>query len=214
MSSCIVTTGGLSTTGTISASGLVTASGFRTVNGTAQQFLKADGSVNIVTTNGLPYNPVSNATTTITAGNKSYWYTVKINQATTINGFSTYVREGSDIMRVGIYKGYLRASTSSDEIILVGESAAGPPENSGLPYIRRAIAVVDDQSLTFNPEDYMTIAFHSLGESSVFVASPNIVDTNISYSTNVNYATAGFPDTLSSTSVTSGNTPKVCFELY
>jgi hypothetical protein len=163
---------------------------------------------------GLAYNPVSNATTTITTGNKAYWFIAVINEPTTINGFSTYVSTGSDTMRVGIYRGYLRASTS-DVITLVGQSAAGVV-NAGLPYTRRSISVTSGQSLTFTPGEYMTIAFHSSGTTSSFLASPVMGSqlTDVSYNSSVNYTTTGFPTTLLSTSINSSNIQKPCFELY
>ena len=163
---------------------------------------------------GLAFNPVANATTTITSGTKSYWFIALIHETTTISGFSAYITAGSDTMRVGIYRGYLRASTS-DTITLVGQSASGAPF-AGLPYMRRAITAVAGQSLVFAPGDYMTIGFHSQGTTNGFVASPasGSILTEISYNSSTNYAAAGFPATLTTTSILSGNAQRLCFELY
>ena len=164
---------------------------------------------------GLPYNSIGNATTTITTGNKSYWFIVVISETTTISGFAAYLTSGSDTMRFGIYRGYLRASTS-DVITLVGQSTAGAPANTGLPYTRRAITAVAGQSLTFVPGDYMTIAMHSQGTTNGFVASPalGLGITEISYVSSTNYAAAGFPASLTSSSIFGNNLQKPCFDLY
>jgi hypothetical protein len=157
---------------------------------------------------------VANATTTITSGTKSYWFIALIHETTTISGFSAYITAGSDTMRVGIYRGYLRASTS-DTITLVGQSASGAPF-AGLPYMRRAITAVAGQSLVFAPGDYMTIGFHSQGTTNGFVASPasGSLLTEISYNSSTNYAATGFPATMTPTSILSGNAQRICFELY
>ena len=174
------------------------------------------GSTGLAATGqGYLYNSISNATTTLTSGNKSYWFIVLLNTATTISGYSLYVAAGgSDQIRVGIYRGCLRAS-STDSISLMGQSTASLPV-TGLPYTRRVITAVTGQSLTFAAGEYMTIAFHSQGGTNVYSASPSLASvlTDIAYNTTTNYTSTGFPATLSNTSISSGNLLKPCFELY
>ena len=96
----------------------ITAKKYALESGTSNQFLKGDGipDTNTYLTTatlptsifqGYPFNPFQNATTTIGVGPKSYFYTVRINRPTTINGFALYVGSGSDPMRVGIYRNFI-----------------------------------------------------------------------------------------------------------
>jgi hypothetical protein len=158
---------------------------------------------------------VSGATTTITSGTKSYWFIVAVCADTTIGGFSTYVASGADTMRVGLYRGFVRAS-GSQTITLVGQSASGAPTNTGLPYLRREITLVAGQSLTFVSGDYITIGFHSQGTTNSFLCSPVLGsgNTDVSYNSISNYVASGFPATLTPTSISSVNLQKPCFELY
>jgi hypothetical protein len=166
---------------------------------------------------GYAFNPIVNGTTTITTGNKAYWFTCLINEPMAVKGYSIYVSGGgSDSARVGIYRGYLEAGAVGvgSTITLVGQSLS-TALSSSLPFNRNAIIVAVGQSLVFAAGEYMTIAFHSSGISNVYVSSPastNLVD--ISYTTTSNYVASGFPASVPQTSISTGNLSRPCFELY
>ena len=61
--------------------------------------LFVDSSISNLRFQGYIFNPFQNGTTTIAAGNKSYFYHVRINRPTTINGVSIYLLSGSDAVR-------------------------------------------------------------------------------------------------------------------
>ncbi len=69
------------------------------INGSALQFLKANGSVDsntylTVIGSGYTFNPIQHGTTTITAGTKSYWFICLMTEATVVSGYSCYVSGG------------------------------------------------------------------------------------------------------------------------
>ena len=163
---------------------------------------------------GYSFNSIQNATTTLGSGTKSYWYICLINTPTTISGIQLYLSAGSDLFRVGIYRGYLKSAVSGS-ITLVGQST-DTTMVAGLPYMRKAITAISGQNLNFSTGEYMTIAFHSQGTSSVFYQSAplSVGNTDLCYSSSANYASAGFPSTLTQSSILSTLLYRTCFELY
>ena len=164
---------------------------------------------------GFPFNPIQNATTTIGSGNKSYWYICLIPQATTITGIQVVLSGGgSDTVRCGIYRGYVKSGVSGS-ITLVGQTAS-TTYLPGLPYNRKTIVPEVGQNLNFTAGEYMTIGFHSNGSTNTYYQSAPISagNTDIMYITSANYASAGFPSTLTQSSIFTTLLNKVCFELY
>jgi hypothetical protein len=168
---------------------------------------------------GYPFNPIQYAISTIASGNKSYWYICLISRATTIQGIQVYLQGGgSDPMRCGIYRGYLKSAVSGS-ITLVGQST-DTTVTQGLPYNRKNITVIPNQSLTFAVGDYMTIGFHSAGTTSVYYQNAPLttLSTELCYTSSANYASLsnpdGFPLTLNQTSILGTLANRVCFELY
>ena len=208
--------------GAVTVNNSVTASSFIKTSGLSSQFLKANGTVDATTylpigtpgiVSGYPFNPVWRATATITSSTKSYWFVVLLNQATLISGFSVYLDSGSDVFRMGIYRGKVSAGTVP--MTLCGQSAGGTLPTADI-YSRVAITAVSGQNLTFANGEYMTIAFHSQGSTNVFLTGQTTVATwvELGYNSTTNYAAAGFPATLTSTSVLGAIPNRPCFELY
>ena len=162
---------------------------------------------------GFSFNPVWRATGTITSGTKSYYYVVLHNQACIISGVSVFLDAGSDVFRMGIYRGKVSAGTIP--MTLCGQSAGGSLPTADI-YSRVAITAASGQNLTFANGEYMTIAFHSQGSTNVFLTGQVTTGTwvELGYNSTSNYAAAGFPSTLTSTSVLGAIPNRVCFELY
>ena len=169
---------------------------------------------------GFAFNPMSNWTQTITTGSKQYMYVSVIPRDTTISGFTLYTPSGSDPFRVGVYRGALRLS-SSGSITLVGQSATGGPTTitqpgllPAIPFTHRTITAVSGQSLSFVKGEMMTFAFHSTGITSTYYGSPTISSTlqELAFITTSNYQAGGFPATLTSSSISSALSVKLCIE--
>ena len=169
---------------------------------------------------GFAFNPMSNWTQTITTGSKQYMYVSVIPRDTTISGFTLYTPSGSDPFRVGVYRGALRLS-SSGSITLVGQSATGgsttitqPGLLPAIPFTHRTITAVSGQSLSFVKGEMMTFAFHSTGITSTYYGSPTISSTlqELAFITTSNYQAGGFPATLTSSSISSALSVKLCIE--
>ena len=183
------------------------------------------GSASVNT--GLRFRPSSMATQALATGTKSFFYVVHLAEPTTITGLSMYVASGSDSFRVGIYRNaiksgaaYSSAGTPSTTINLCGQDAGGSPTVgaiNNLPhYLRRAFTVQAGQNLSFIAGEFMTIAFHSSGSGNYYLGLVNSThgSTDVAYSSVSNYATAGFPATLSQSHVSSAVGIQICFELY
>jgi hypothetical protein len=191
------------------------------VSGTTDTTVVTDTVYNILLLNnqgttGIKLFPLYNATQQLTAGTKSYWYIVRIITTTTISGYSTYLTAGTDNLRVGIYRGCINQAGATGTITLCGQSSGGTP-TLGIPYHTRSITAVSGQNLTFTVDEYITVAFHSNGSSSVFYAMPDgILNYGIAYTTTTNYATSGFASvaTLDHTSANATLATRICFELY
>lgn len=164
---------------------------------------------------GYPFNPIQNATTTLGSGSKAYFYTILISRATIISGVQFYLSSGADPMRVGIYRGYLKSGVSGI-ITLVGQTT-NTSVVAGLPYIRKTITAETGQNLNFGIGEYMTIAFHSSGTTSVYMQSAtlSVGNSDLMYNSSSNYvASPGFPSTLNQTTILGTVVSKICFELY
>ena len=208
--------------GTTTISGTLTANTLSKTSGLPTQFLKADGTVDATSylpigtpsiVAGYAFNPVQNGTNLPTSSTKSYYFTVLLNQNTIISGFTIYLDNGSDVFRMGIFRGNL--TNSGPPITLCGQSAGGPL-NAATIMNRVAITAVSGQNLNFISGEYITIAFHSQGITNVFMASPLAtgISQELAWNSSANYASAGFPATLSSPSISGAIQIRPCFELY
>jgi hypothetical protein len=161
---------------------------------------------------GYPFNPTERATTTITSSTKSYYFTVLLNRNTIISGFTVYLDSGSDLFRMGIFRGN---NIAGQTITLCGQSAGGGL-NATTILNRVAITAVSGQNLNFNSGEYITIAFHSQGSTNIFLGSPvaTSISVELAWLSSSNYAAAGFPATLNSTAILGTFTLRPCFELY
>ena len=119
---------------------------------------------------------------------------------------------GSDLFRMGIFRGNLVPGTT---ITLCGQSAGGSL-NATTVLNRVAISAVSGQSLSFASGEYMTVAFHSQGSTNAFIGSPaaTSISVELAWISTANYASAGFPATLTSTAILGPMTARPCFELY
>ena len=136
-------------------------------------------------------------------------------KATTISGIQVVLSGGgSDTVRTGIYRGYVKSGVSGS-ITLVGQTTS-TTYSLGLPYNRKTIVAEVGQNLNFAVGEYMTIAFHSSGISNGYYINGVLPagNTDIMYITSNNYVSAGFPATLTQSSISSTLLNRVCFELY
>ena len=163
---------------------------------------------------GYPFNPLQNATGTTTASNKSFFYTIPINRPTTISGFRVYISAGSDNLRVGIYRNFIKGTPISNAT-LVGQSTSTPARTS-LPMCSGAIIPVVGQNLSFTTGEYMLIGFGSAGTTNVYLTSPSTtaISNDIAFIASANYVVNGFLSTMTTTQQSSTLTIKICFELF
>jgi hypothetical protein len=164
---------------------------------------------------GFSFSPIQYATTTLASGSKAYWYICLISQNTTISGIQVMLSSGgSDTFRCGIYRGYLKSAVAGS-ITLVGQTAS-TTFLTGVPYNRKTITAETGQNLNFSTGEYITIAFHSSGTTNVYYqnAPLSVGFTDIMYNSTANYASSGFPSTLTQSSILGSIVNKVCFELY
>ena len=163
---------------------------------------------------GYPFNTTQNATGTTTASNKSFFYMIPINRPTIISGFRVYISTGSDNLRIGIYRNFIKATPISSST-LVGQSASTSAITS-LPMCSGAIIPVVGQNLSFTTGEYMLIGFGSAGSTNVYLTSPlsTSLGNDIAFIASTNYVVSGFLPTMSSAQQLSALTLKICFELY
>jgi hypothetical protein len=207
------------------SSGLgVTANNYIVNSATSSQFLKGDGtldsntyltSATLPTQNfqGYPFNPQQNSITTLTAGSKSYFYIIRINRPTTINGFTIYNGSGSDPVRCAIYRNFVRG-TPLNNATLIGQSAL-TSSATGLPYLTGAIVAVVGQNLNFTTGEYMIMAFGSAGATNTFFTSASTsANLDQAFISTTNYVASGFPATLTTSNQSASLLTKICMELY
>ena len=163
---------------------------------------------------GYPFNTIQNATGTTAASNKSFFYTIPINRPTIISGFRVYVSTGSDNLRIGIYRGFIKATPLSTAT-LVGQSAITPGVTS-LPFTNGAIIPVIGQNLSFTTGEYMLIGFGSSGTTNIYLTSPlqTALGNDIAFIASANYVTSGFLATMTTVQQASTLAIKICFELF
>ena len=163
---------------------------------------------------GYPFNTIQNAIGTTTASSKSFFYTIPINRPTIISGFRVYISTGSDNLRVGIYRGFIKGTPISNAT-LVGQSSPTPASTS-LPMTSGAIIPVVGQNLSFTTGEYMLIGFGSVGSTNVYLTSPltTAISNDIAFIASANYVVSGFLPTMATAQQLSTLTIKICFELY
>jgi hypothetical protein len=153
----------------------------------------------------------------LTAGNKSWFYTVRIQRATIINGFNIYCSSGSDPIRCSVYRNFIRGFPSSNAT-LVGQSVSiSTALFTGLPFLSAPITAVSGQNLNFTAGEYMIIGFATQGGTNTFFSSAalgtHLLDMAFS-STTTSFVANGFPATLTTSSQSSSLLTKICMELY
>ena len=162
---------------------------------------------------GFEFNPSVNNTAYAPTGSKAYIYQVLVPENLFINGFKVYVNTGSDNMRVGIYRGFVKASPASSAV-LVGQSAVITPSTS-LPYTSAPIVAVGIQNLNFSQNEYMCIAFHSSGITNQYLHSVTAVaNFDLAFNANFNGASGSFTTPLTSTNQSATILSNICFTLY
>ena len=135
---------------------------------------------------------------------------IQIQWISIISGFRIYIASGSDPIRFGIYRGFVKGSPVSNAT-LVGQSASTPSSTS-LPFTSGVITAVAGQNLFFTTGEYMVLGFSSAGTTNIYFTSPtsNGVGIDILFSGPSNYVTSGFPTVLTSAQISSSLTIKVC----
>ena len=213
-STALDTTGGTMTGAIAMNTNKITNLGTPTLSTDATNKSYVDSAINAIKQKGYPFNPLSNGTVAIPTSSKSYFYTIIINRPLTISGFSVWLGGGSDNIRVGIFRGFVKASPISTAT-LVGQSAV-IAATSSLPYTTGTITAVALQNLSFASGEYMTLGFSSNGTTNSFFTSPTTTppaNSDIAFNGPVNYVNLGFTSTLQSSQQTSPLIYKVCMEL-
>ena len=173
-------------------------------------------SVSAIKQLGYPFNPLQNATATIATGSKNYFYTIPIMRPTLISGFKIYISSGTDFLRVGIYRNFVKLNPPSNAI-LVGQSERIVASTS-LPMTTGAITAVSLQNLSFTTGEYMILGITSSPNTNQYLASPSqgvgIVDLSFTVSGNF-VANPGYPPQIvASMQQAGGLTTKIIMELY
>ena len=163
---------------------------------------------------GYPFNPTQNGTSILNTGNKSYFYQIPINRPILISGFRVYITTGSDPLRVGIYRGFVKASPISNAT-LVGESLSTPASTS-LPHTTGAIIPIVGQNLFFTTGEYMLLGFGSAGTTNGYLTSTTStgIGVDVAFIGSANYVASGFLTTMTTSQQLSALTIKLCIELY
>jgi hypothetical protein len=213
-STALNTTGGTMTGAIAMNTNKITSTYIPSANDDLTNKLYIDSAITAIKQKGYPFNPMQTATIAIPTSSKSYFYTIIINRPLTISGFSVWLGAGSDQIRVGIFRGFVKASPISTAT-LVGQSVPITPTTS-LPYTTGPINVISGQSLSFASGEYMTLGFSSNGTTNSFLTSPTFAapgNIDLAFNGPVNYVNLGFTSTLQSTQQTSGLIYKICMEL-
>ena len=213
-STALNTTGGTMTGAIAMNTNKITSTYIPIANDDLTNKLYIDSAINAIKQKGYPFNPLSNGTVAIPTSSKSYFYTIIINRPLTISGFSVWLGGGSDNIRVGIFRGFVKASPISTAT-LVGQSGV-IAATSSLPYTTGTITAVALQNLSFASGEYMTLGFSSNGTTNSFFTSPTTTppaNSDIAFNGPVNYVNLGFTSTLQSSQQTSPLIYKVCMEL-
>ena len=213
-STALNTTGGTMTGAIAMNTNKITSTYIPIANDDLTNKLYIDSAINAIKQKGYPFNPLSNGTVAIPTSSKSYFYTIIINRPLTISGFSVWLGGGSDNIRVGIFRGFVKASPISTAT-LVGQSGI-IAATSSLPYTTGTITAVALQNLSFASGEYMTLGFSSNGTTNSFFTSPTTTppaNSDIAFNGPVNYVNLGFTSTLQSSQQTSPLIYKVCMEL-
>ena len=213
-STALPTTGGTMTGSIAMTTNKITSTYIPIANDDLTNKLYIDSAINAIKQKGYPFNPLSNGTVAIPTSSKSYFYTIIINRPLTISGFSVWLGGGSDNIRVGIFRGFVKASPISTAT-LVGQSGI-IAATSSLPYTTGTITAVALQNLSFASGEYMTLGFSSNGTTNSFFTSPTTTppaNSDIAFNGPVNYVNLGFTSILQSTQQTSPLIYKVCMEL-
>jgi hypothetical protein len=159
--------------------------------------------------NGLPADPYPTSIRTgfLTAATRTYLATYTMVTSATFATASIYFGSaGSDVNRIGIYRGDLTTAT------LVGQTTGIAPTPAGTNYFTRTITVIAGQSLSFTPGSQVTVAFSISGSTTT--PSYYTADTNSTGRMSTGNYTSGFPTLISSISpVPTVTLTRICLDM-
>jgi len=131
----------------------------------------------------------------------TYTMTANITFTTASLFFST---PGTDINRVGIYRGDLTTAT------LVGQTSSNAPSSD---YTTRPLTLVVGQSLTFTIGQQISVAVSVNGGSTTLVGTTNISNIALAFTSTTSYSAAGFPATMLLITPKAATTSRQCIDL-
>ena len=149
-----------------------------------------------------PY-PTSIRTGFLTAASRTYLATYTMVSSATFATASIYFGSaGSDVNRIGIYRGDLTTAT------LVGQTTG---ISAGTNYFTRTITVVAGQSLSFTPGSQVTVAFTISGSTTT--PSYYTADTSSTGRISTSTYTGGFPTLISGIAGANVTLNRICLEM-
>ena len=178
----------------------------------------ATGATGPVGTNaGWAYLPMSSITGTTTAGIKRFFYISMVPLNTTITGIKAYISiPGSDFINCAIYRG--KTLTASSVLVMTtGQLTVSSVVASN--YMTLPLTFLQTgQSRVFTAGEYVTLAFHSSGTTTVYyICAAAPANLGISYLSTTCYAAAAtpvFPANLSLITQSGTNLIRTHFEFY
>jgi hypothetical protein len=112
---------------------------------------------------------------------------------------------GSDVSRVGIYRGDLTTAT------LVGQTASSVPLSA---YTTRTLTLVVGQSLTFTIGQQIVIAFATNGSSGTNTSTTTgPLNIGVAFISGTSYSAAGFPALISGIASPAATAIRMCMDL-
>jgi hypothetical protein len=202
------------TYGTSSATGATGATG--PTGSTGSNGATGDTGANGINA-GWAFMPMSFITGTVAAGNKNYFFISMVPLNTEITGIKAYINTpGSDFINCAVYRG--KTLTAGSTLVMTSGRISVLSTVDANNYMTLPLALQAGQSRAFTTGEYVTIAFHSSGTTTVyytFTSSPP--NLGISYNSSVCYAsgvTPVFPANLSLISQNGTNVIRTNFDFY
>ena len=177
------------------------------------------GAIGATGTNaGWAYLPMSSITGTTTAGIKRYFYISMVPLNTTITGIKAYISiPGSDFINCAIYRG--KTLTASSVLVMATGQVTVSSVIDANNYMTLPLTfLTPGQSRVFTTGEYVTLAFHSSGTTTVYyICAAAPANLGISYLSTACYAAAAtpaFPANLSLITQNGTNLIRTHFEFY
>jgi hypothetical protein len=111
---------------------------------------------------------------------------------------------GTDVNRVGIYRGDLTTAT------LVGQTTSNAPSSD---YVTRTLTVIAGQSLTFTIGQQISVAMAINGGSSTIATTTGPSNIALAFTSTISYSAAGFPTLISNITPKAATTVRQCMDL-